>query len=169
MTGNHQVGKIQISEDMPFQKKEWLFQRIGWAALLVIMALALMGVFGRGRVAKDSVGDPATFGIEFERILRHGADTRLEIDVGPGLQRDSTLRIIIARDYFEKFDVEQIVPEPLGSGLNGDFVYYDFERKDSRVPVRIVFGLVSDHYFGLKSSIGIDGATTLTFGQFVLP
>jgi hypothetical protein len=34
---------IEVSEDASFQKRQWLVERLGWAAMAVILLLAVLG------------------------------------------------------------------------------------------------------------------------------
>jgi hypothetical protein len=47
-----EVGKIQVHEDLAFQRVEWRFQCVGWIGMGVFLALGLLGGFGRSMLAK---------------------------------------------------------------------------------------------------------------------
>jgi len=164
-----QIGDIQIHEDLPFLRREWRVQRIGWIALGIIVVLALLGVFGRGPVAKDLAGDPNTFGVEFDRVIRHGSDAEVTIRVGPGLQSQPVLRIFISRAYLDSFDIYDIVPAPVASGVSGELIFYDFVRENVRTPARFSLHVRPTGYWHHTARVGLVGATSVAFSQLILP
>ncbi|HUP90169.1 MAG TPA: hypothetical protein VM100_12485 [Longimicrobiales bacterium] len=165
-----EVAGIQIDEEpLEFTRREWRYQRIGWAALAVISLLGLTGVLGHGPAAHETVGNPNTFAIEFDRIVRHGSPSHVVVDIGPGLQRDSTLRIYVNRDYLEKFKISDLVPQPESSGISGNYVYYEFLRPNPRARGRIVMHVDPNGYWHQSATVALSGATSLKFGQLILP
>ena len=98
-----------------------------------------------------------------------GGDAPYAIHVGPGLQHDSTLQILIARNYIEQFTIDEITPAPVRTLSRAGFIAFEFARKDTRIPVRIVFEMTPTGYWNEQAEVGIAGATSLTFGQMVLP
>lgn len=53
------AGKLQIDEDLAFQRREWQARHIGWIALCAFVTTALAGVFGEGRPAARAPASPA--------------------------------------------------------------------------------------------------------------
>lgn len=169
MSDLKQVGEIEIHEDLPFLEAEWRVQRFGWIAIGLILIMALLGGFGHGRLAHGFVGDARTFGVEFDRIIRHGSETRLSLHVGPGAQTDSALRILFSRDYLSEMNIPDIIPQPAATGADGPMVYFDFARADGRKPVRIIFHMRAGGYWKKRATIGLAGSKPINFNQFVLP
>ena len=58
-----------VQEDMAFQRRMWIVQRIGWALLGVISLAALCGLFGNGVLSKRTATG-AEMSIEYERFER---------------------------------------------------------------------------------------------------
>src|SRR5687768_15829217 len=110
----HDVGKIQINQNLAFLKKEWRVQRLGWIAFALLALLGLAGVLGRGPVAVQEAGDDA-LRVEYEGILRHAAISDLKITVGPSATADSMFRLYLSADYLAQFDVQSVLPEPTAS------------------------------------------------------
>jgi hypothetical protein len=44
--------EITVGEDLQFQRKWWVFERVIWILFSLILVLDIAGVFGRGPVAK---------------------------------------------------------------------------------------------------------------------
>jgi hypothetical protein len=66
---------LDIEEDLAFQKREWLVQRVGVALLLGFVAAAALGMTGMGGpVSHGEAGERgAPVHVEFDRFVRRGA------------------------------------------------------------------------------------------------
>ena len=168
MSEIHEVGDIQISEDLGFLRREWRFQRIGWFAMLAIILVGLAGGFGRGVLSHESVGDPASFHISYERLLRHGADSKIAVTIGPGLAQD-TVRLYVTAEYLHELEVRTITPEPSASGVRGPYVFYDIPRGDRSRASEVVFILNPHTYWSVGARIFAEGTPQLEIRQTILP
>ena len=65
-----------VEDDIGLQRTFWRIQRLGWACMAAIVAAAVVGVFGDGRLAEASIraGDVS---MAYERIQRAGRETRI--------------------------------------------------------------------------------------------
>lgn len=74
MTDNARKSDLQsrdypIREDMVYQVKVWRFERWGWYGLILVMLLALAGLFSRGPLSVREVhGNDAKISVEYERF-----------------------------------------------------------------------------------------------------
>jgi len=115
------------------------------------------------------VGDPHSFGVGYDRFTWHRAPTSLTIDVGPGLQRDSLLRILISKRFAHDMQVTSIDPKPLTRADTAGYVMYGFLRADRRQPVHIVFVLKPRTHGTRRGVVGLRDVTSLPVRQLVLP
>lgn len=46
MTRRSSVGDVELAQDLAFHRRELRAERIGWAVMLMIVLLALLGLFG---------------------------------------------------------------------------------------------------------------------------
>jgi hypothetical protein len=53
-----QATSLQIEEDMPLQERTWRFQRVGWAAMGLLLVSALAGLFANGPLSWGKAQDP---------------------------------------------------------------------------------------------------------------
>lgn len=163
------VGKIQVEEDLQFLKREWRFQRIGWAGMALILLAGVLGAFGRGALSHARAGDLRIFAAEYSRIIRHGAIDELTIFVGPGLQADSVVRISVSSAYLTEFEIEDIQPEPATHKQSGDYTILEFLRTDARTPVRVSVKLRPNNYGSVSARMQLLGSNTLNIRQFIMP
>jgi hypothetical protein len=163
------VGSIEVEEDLQFLKRECRFQRIGWIGMALVLCAGLLGAFGRGALSHATAGDPRVFGVEYSRILRHGATDVLNIFVGPGLQADSAIRIAVSAAYLTEFDIEDVQPEPAAQHHAGDFMIFEFLRTDPRTALRVSIKMRPDNYGSLTARIHLIGNNLLVLRQFTMP
>jgi len=102
---------LEIDEDLQFQKKEWIFQRIGMVGLALFVLAALLGFTGMGgpfsRGEAGERGGPLH--IEYERFVRRGgfSTLTLHLHAAPG-----DVRFWVSAPYFEHVRIESVAPTP---------------------------------------------------------
>jgi hypothetical protein len=168
MSEVREVGKIQVEEDLDFLRKEWRYQQVGWFAMASFIVLGLAGALGRGPLSKAEAGDASTFAVSYERIIRHGTDTQLRMTAGNGL-RDDTLRVFITSRYLQSFQIRDISPRPVSSGVRGSYVYFDFLRDPRSQSSEITFQLDAESYWKKRAIVFTSGAAPLHVHQSILP
>lgn len=102
---------LEIDEDVAFQQKEWIFQRIGVAALFLFVLAAFLGLTGMGGpLSHGEAGDSnGPLHVEYERFVRRGSFSKLTLHV-----RGATgaIRFWVSAPYLEQVQIDSIVPRP---------------------------------------------------------
>lgn len=120
------IGDLQIQQDLVFSEREWRVQRAGWLVMLLLILLALAGLFGRGPVADAALGSAAgPFQVSYERFDRAHYRTELLIEVSPP-EGEETVEIWVGRTFLDAIEVNRIVPEPDVQRIEGDRVVFVF-------------------------------------------
>jgi len=74
------VGSLEIVQDMTFQRRAWVVQRIAWVVMLLIVVAAVLGLFATGPLSGTTAKtDDGVLTIEYGRFARHDAQTDLLI------------------------------------------------------------------------------------------
>lgn len=164
-------GEIQLDEDRDFQQREWRGQRIGWAVMLLIVLAALLGLFGRGPLARATIGgegDPVR--LRYDRLTRHSSPAVLDIRLGAGVaDEDGEVRLWLEREYMREMQVEEIAPEPESMEASENGIVYVFRVADRRRPTRVTFRIQPRGYWLQSGGVGLAGREPLRFRQFVFP
>jgi hypothetical protein len=107
-----------VREHMPFQRRFWILQRIGWCLLAAIPLLALSGLFGNGPLSNRSIADGQQ-SIEYERFQRVTRLARLVAHLAPAQAAERRLHLNSA--FQRNYEITSILPQPLRSiaGANG--------------------------------------------------
>jgi hypothetical protein len=115
---------LQIDEDIVFQRREWIAQRVGIVVLSVFVLAALFGLTGAGGPLSHGEAGDRNGGVyvEYERIVRRGTIATLRLHLASSAS--SGARFWVSAPYLERVRIEAIVPQPaLESIENGRHVY----------------------------------------------
>ena len=163
-------GDLQIDQDLAFSRREWRVQHIGWLLMVVFIAAASLGVFGRGALSKANVRSAdGHLDVEYQRVARHQGPDLLRVEVRPDALREDTLRIWFDRAYMEDRVVESVSPVPERTVTDGDRIVYAFLVADRTRPTRIVLRTKPDALWAQPARAGIIGGDSLRYRQIVLP
>ncbi len=167
---NSSANRVTIEEDMVFQRREWLVQRISWVLAGVVLVLALLGVFGTGPLSWTSTTTPdGLLHLEYERFARQLGMTALAVDIAPEAARQGEIRLQISQDYLGDVMVQKVTPEPLAVVNGAGKLTYVFTTDEVTEPLKVSFDLRPDRVGVQHAEVGIEGAPPTRFRQFVYP
>ena len=156
---------LEIDEDIPFQKREWFYQRIGIGLLFVFVLAALLGFTGMGGpMSRAEAGEPgSSLRIEYERVVRRGSlsTVTLHLQARPG-----GVRFWVGALYFDDVRIESVAPAPdLVSVENGRHVYV---LRSGSADVTVVVRVEHQTVGRLHGEMGIVGGPSVRFNQLAL-
>jgi hypothetical protein len=166
--GSRKARSLQIDEDLRFQRRDWVVQRIGWGALALLLLAALLGVTGSGPLSHASKSDGQGLSVEYERVVRHGARTALVIEVTPGTLAGEEARITMERDYLAAYDVQSMVPEPDRTEVANGVVTFVFDVTP-RAALKWRLSLEPDEIGRHGTRVRLDDGPPVDIRQFTLP
>jgi len=151
-------------ESLPFQRREWVVQRIGWVVFALILLAGLLGLFGDGPLAHRVAASPA-LQIEYDWLIRRDSPTtwKLTPRVPP---KDGHYRVALDADWAQHFRMHGIQPEPASARLVDGRWEYEFEASAS---VPIVFNVEARRMGSLEGSIRLGDAPPIELSQFAYP
>jgi hypothetical protein len=105
----NRVGDLEVNEDLTFQRRSWVMQRVGWVVMTLVMLAALVGLFGGagalGGEAQASSEDAAV-SVSYERFLRFMKPTTLQIQLSQEAGKERKVSIWLEREYLDEFQVQ---------------------------------------------------------------
>ena len=157
---------IELDEDLQFQRKEWLFQRIGVVFMGVFVIAALLGVTGMGgplsRASAGERGGPLH--VEYDRFVRRGAKATIKLHFRsdpPGF-----IQFWVSEPYLEDVVVDSVAPLPQTVSVEESRHVYTIRAGSPDVTVTIEMEHVT---FGrLVGEVGIVGGAAVRFTQLSL-
>ena len=157
---------IEIDEDLDFQKREWLVQRIGIALLGLFVIAAALGFTGIGgpmsRAEAGERGGPIH--VEYERFVRRGARASMKLNLHndpPGF-----IQFWVSAPYLEKVVVDGVEPVPQTVTVERERHVYTIRAGSPDVTITVE---MEHQTFGrLEGEVGIVGGPSVRFQQLSL-
>lgn len=151
-----------VEENMALQVRGWKIERLGWYGLLLIMALALAGLFSKGPLSHVQAGGAQdALQVEYQRFARNGAHSPLKVSL------QGTTQLHIAGELLEGFSIESIQPVPRRSASDGaGGLILDFTGDAERIDVSL--RLTADGVGAYRSTFHAAGQQ-LELNQFIYP
>ncbi|MGW7356248.1 hypothetical protein ACWGI0_06145 [Streptomyces sp. NPDC054802] len=161
---------LEIDDSEAFHRKEQTFERVGWAALALLLVAACLGVFGDwGPVASATAKSPGgVVTMEYNRFDRYTARTDLTITAGAAAVEEGEVVLTLSSDWVDGAGIEQITPEPDSWESGPDGLQLTFTTASAPLSVQVSYrpdtigptsGTVTDENTGAR----------LSFSQFVYP
>jgi hypothetical protein len=163
---NKKARTIEIEEDLQFQRKEWIFQRIGVGVIGAFVIAAMLGLTGMGGpLSHASAGERGgPLFIEYERVVRGGAKATLKLHVRndpPGF-----IQFWVSAPYLEHVIVDYVVPEPETVVVEEGRHVYTIRAASPEVTLTVE---MEHQTFGrLDGEVGIVGGPAVRFSQLSL-
>jgi hypothetical protein len=161
-------GRLEVAEDLEFQRRDWFAQRVGWALLAALLVAALLGLTGSGPLSHATRTDGRALVVEYERFVRHGARTDWTMHVAPDGVVDGQARIRIDRRSLSAHDLQTVVPEPSRGTGRGDEVEFTFEA-DPRAGAQIHWSFEPDELGRHVTTVRLGDGPAVVVEQFTLP
>jgi hypothetical protein len=158
------VGDLEINEDLVFQKRSWTVQRIGWVIMALVLAAALLGLFGAGPLSRATAGtEDEALWVEYDRFSRLLKTTDLKVHA---TSESGEVRLWISREYLEKVEISHITPTEDSAEAAQDGVFYVFQSAE---PLTIVIHLRAAQAGLISGEMRLDGGPSQEFTQFIYP
>lgn len=121
-----QAHKLEaLEEDIAFQRRFWVVERIAWAGFVVALALALLGLTGSGGVLSQGRSESAFGVLEYPRVSRWQAVDQMRIEFAPSVGAQA--EVALDRSFVGVFEITGIHPEPSTALTTPAGVRYQFE------------------------------------------
>jgi hypothetical protein len=161
---------LELHDAPEFQRRTWMFQRIGWAVMAAILASALLGLMGRGPLSHTYVVQrDAPLALEYERFGRHGSASQLRVHLLPGSSEQGRARLRFDRRFYENVEDLQVVPEPTRFEAGAEWITLTVATDRPDLPTVVVVDYTPEGYGPLAGRVGLEGKSPVHFDQFVYP
>jgi hypothetical protein len=118
---------LGFEEDLPFQFKSWRLQRMGWAALALVLGGASLGLFGHGMLADATAQDPSgTMSVDYQRFLRYDTLTRVAISFSDPARTTNRVQVQIHDRYLKDATVHDVMPTPAKVTRTAEGIEFEF-------------------------------------------
>ena len=159
--GLHRVGEIDTSEDLAHERREWVVQRVAWAAMALFVATAASGLLGAGPLARAEARG-AGFDVAYPRFARQEATDELTVRLAPGIPAE----VWLARELLGSHEIEEVTPRPDSVTPRADRLVH---RWASAGPAEVVFRLRPVRPGRHPIRLGVAGGGEVELHQLVYP
>lgn len=156
------TSELKDELDPRFVERQWSVQRVGWAFMLAIMVLAILGVFGTSPLAtkteRAEVGG-AHYEVAHPRFTRYQLLDRLHVRVeAPGATGEE-LKLAFSTEWVHNNGIRGTTPQADGGGAGAAGAIYTYRIEDWSEPVAIAIE------YETRKAFRSTGTLTITAGE----
>ena len=156
-----------VQENMAFQKKNWVAQRIGWGLLALIVVLALLGLFSDGPLSQArAVSADGSLQVEYQRFLKHGAESDLRI-IAATAAPQGEISITMDRALADSMSVEYLMPLPQASSGGAQGLQLTYAAPE-REPAILALKIRPDSFGRVRGRVSF-ADQSVVLNQFIYP
>jgi hypothetical protein len=134
------AGEVAVGEDLVFQRKWWVFERVAWIGFTLILIADLAGAFGRGPLAKAERRAPdGSIEVKYDRIERTGTPSILTVNLGQSAIRDGRVHLYVSESVVKELGNQRVIPSPESTVIGDGGLLYGFPA--TRLPASVEFAL----------------------------
>ncbi len=163
------IGDIELSQDLDYQRRSWIAQRVGWIFFGLLMVAAFAGFLGAGPFSAATAGEGTPLQVQYGRFVRHRAPVEMKIAVQPGAVQGEEARISVNREYLEQVEIQNVVPEPDSVETAGDRLTYVFKVANAGEVNKLTFNFMPITIGQHEVRVGLEGGPEHTFKQMIYP
>lgn len=156
-----------IDEDMALQRAVWRMERVGWIVLCLVVLLSLAGLFSVGPLSTATAASPdGDLVVDYERFLRNGAATDLQVRVITDDDGDVVIRL--GASLMGTFTIETLHPHPKEAGSDRSGLVLTFPP--AREGAFAIYLSIRPSSTGLvRGEVSLDDGTTVPLSSFIYP
>ncbi|WP_299708334.1 hypothetical protein [uncultured Pontibacter sp.] len=162
-------GELEIDEDIQLESNSWKIQRVAWVIMALVIIAALLGFTGDGGIGNLQslkAGDSSELlEVEYERFLRRSAPAEIKVKLAPSTSNSLT-DLHLSKDFYEKFQIDKVVPEPSEVYTHEQGITYSFTTANQ--PFSVTFYLTPKGMGSLPLHFSTD-KKKVAITQFIYP
>lgn len=159
---------LVLGQDLVWQSRMWVVERIGWGAMLIVLICASIGLFGHGPLSTAAV-EQTSLRAEYERFARYHAPMSLRLSLAPTVHRQGLLTVWLSNEYLSRVEVVGTQPEAKRTDLSSDGLRFIFSAEEESSTGIIIFHLRPDMVGAIVGSLAINDEQPITFQHFIYP
>jgi hypothetical protein len=131
-------GEIAVGEDIRFQRRWWVFERVIWTVFVLVIICDAAGLFGHGWLSKAKASVPdGSVTVEYERVERSSTPSSMFLHLGTGAMHDGQVRVFISDSIVKDLGAIRIAPQPAVSAVGHGGITYTFPTTASPAEIEI--------------------------------
>jgi hypothetical protein len=161
--------KLEIEQNLSFQRRFWKVQRILWLLVIVLLIAAFLGFFGGEGVLQKSVAksNESRLIVEYPAYERLKAPSSLTL-TAVNTPKDTT-KISVSREFLDAVQIEHITPEPDSVQADSREITYDFNVAPGMRELKVTIDMSFQEFGPVSGSFHLVDSPAVTTKQFVYP
>ena len=148
-----------IREDMDFQRRDWLAERIGWAAVAVIVAVALTGLLASGPLSRATAVAPShQLSVDYERFQRVTVATHFTFHVASAT---GPVELKLGPAFTSDFQIDSLQPAPLRDTQGPDGLRLTFAPPSNGGEFTMVMWCRPRHFGLVDLTVGLGAQASI--------
>jgi hypothetical protein len=160
--------KLELDQDLDFQRKEWIVNRWCWIVIILFMLAGLLGVFGEGPLSDTTARDGAVT-VQYGRFERLLASTQIQVRVDLPPDQNGEQRVRVDQSLLDYYTIQHIIPEPDSEELSPDHITLVYRAPQGGGPVNVTLNLQANKVGMARGKIGAETGPLLPVSQFIYP
>ncbi len=134
---------VAVGEDLRFQERWWSFERFIWIVFALIILADVLGVFGRGWLAKAELHNANSgLDVKYERVQRAMTPSVVSIQFRPTAVHNGNVQLYVSNSMVKELGESRVIPQPERSMIGDGGVLYSFPT-EGREPLTVDLELQS--------------------------
>jgi hypothetical protein len=159
---------LDVDQDLDFQRKDWVFERIGWGAMLLVVLASALGLLGRGPLSKvEARASDGSLRVQYGRLEHYTTPTHFTVLLPRAAATDTTVALWVSNEYLGGIRLDRVLPEPLRETSQANGTVFDLPVVGDSA--RVSFQFEHARVGSRPIEIGVPGHETLRLPQFVFP
>ena len=160
--------EVAVGEDLNFQRKWWKFERIIWVFFLLVLVCDVLGLFGRGWLAKGKRSTPdQALTLDYERVERSASPSIMTLHFGPAAAHNGHIQVFVGNDVIRGLGARRISPQPATSALTDGGITYTFDSGSTPTIAEIALQPMFPGRHKIR--VQLPGSQPIEASVFVLP
>jgi len=152
---------LEINEYAGAHKRGFKIQKIGILAILAIVLLAVLGLFGDGVLSKRT-GNSKSAKVEYQRFYRFEARMEVKIDL---LAFENSNVVSFPKEYLKAFQIESITPSTESTNFKGNRAEFVFNGPGNGI---ITFYMIPKEVGSIRGELLVNDES-LEVSHFIFP
>ena len=164
--------EVAVGENLEFQRRWWRFESAVWFFFLLILICDLLGLFGRGWLAKANRSTPDhALTIDYERIARASTPSVMTLHFNADAIHDHQVRLYVSDSIVKPLGAQRISPQPSRSAVGQDGITYTFPATAAPATIQIALepSFPGSHPFQIRLLHGDATQGEVNASVFVVP
>lgn len=161
-----QYGGLQVEEDIAWERRSWVVERVFWVAFAVIILAGLLGLFGPGLLGGNTV-ESGGLSVDYPRFARYKGSASLDAVIAVN-GRDE-VRVVFESDYLREMSLEAMHPDPASVESGARESVFVFRPQAGAESLRVWWDFKPEHIGKLDGSVRVEGGDEVSFTQFIYP